>query len=236
MKLSGMPMSGNNRITIAIDGPAASGKSTTARRVARELGYTYIDTGAMYRAVTLKAVRKGIPVEDRRGVAGVAQEIQIEFGKNNDRTVIFVDGEDVSEEIRTPEIDREISPVAANPEVREILVKKQQEMGRQGGVVLDGRDIGTVVFPHAELKIFMLASVEERASRRKKELEQKGIPVDRDKVIADIRRRDAADMKRSHGPLKKAPDAVEIDTTRLTIEDQVQRILALAEERINHLK
>ena len=224
-------MSRINKINIAIDGPAASGKSTTAGRVAEEMGYIYIDSGAMYRAVTLKALRQGVPVIHEEAVAKLAQEIQLKFGDNNRKTVIYMDGEDVSDEIRTPQIDSQISPVAANGRVREILVKKQQEMGRCGGVVMDGRDIGTVVFPTAELKIFMIAGVEERAVRRQKELEQKGVKVELEKIIADIRYRDKQDMQRSHGPLKKAEDAVEIDTTKLTIEQQVEKILKLAKER-----
>jgi cytidylate kinase len=220
------------KITIAIDGPAASGKSTTAREVAQRLGYIYIDTGAMYRAVTLKALENQVNVHDINKVAELAEKVKIEFGKNNQKTIIYLDGKDVSDDIRAPRIDQQISPVAANPEVRKVMVKKQQEMGRHGGVVLDGRDIGTVVFPKAELKIYMLASVEERALRRKREMEQKGLEIDLDKIENDIRYRDRQDMGRSHGPLKKAEDALEIDTTRLTIEQQVDLILKLAKEKI----
>jgi cytidylate kinase len=221
------------KITIAIDGPAASGKSTTAREVARRLGYIYIDTGAMYRAVTLKALEEKVSVHDTDKIAELAEKVKIEFGKNNRKTIIYLDGRDVSDEISTPRIDQQISPVAANPKVRRVMVKKQQEMGRQGGMVLDGRDIGTVVFPNAELKIYMLASVEERAMRRKLEMEQKGLEIDLDKVVQDLRYRDQQDMGRSHGPLKKASDAVEIDTTRLTIEQQVDLIFKLAKEKIS---
>ncbi len=222
------------KITIAIDGPAASGKSTTARRVARELGYTYIDTGAMYRAVTLQALRENVPVRTETGVAQIAEGIDLQFGKDPEKTVLFMNGEDISEDIRTPEIDAQISPVAANPEVRKILVKKQQEMGRDGGVVLDGRDIGTVVFPAAELKIFMIAGVRERAERRKKELEQKGLKIDLQEVMDEIRRRDKEDTGRSHGPLKKADDAIEIDTTDLSIPEQVRLILEMARKKIQN--
>lgn len=221
----------HKKIIIAIDGPAASGKSTTARGVARQLGYVYIDTGAMYRAVTLKALQKGVSFYEEEKVAKLAEVTRLEFGANDERTTIFMDGEDVSEAIRTPEIDKQISPVAANPDVRQILVKKQQEMGWRGGVVLDGRDIGTVVFPQAELKVYLIASSDERAVRRQKELEQKGIEIDLEEVIEDIHYRDKQDMERSHGPLKKAPDSVEIDTTGLTIEEQIRIILDLAHER-----
>ncbi|MEJ2051130.1 MAG: (d)CMP kinase [Calditrichota bacterium] len=192
----------------------------------------YIDTGAMYRAVTLKALEEEISVRDINKVAQLAEKVKIEFGKNNQKTIIYLDGKDVSDDIRAPRIDQQISPVAANPEVRKVMVKKQQEMGRHGGVILDGRDIGTVVFPKAELKIYMLASVEVRALRRKREMEQKGLEIDLDKIENDIRYRDRQDMGRSHGPLKKAEDALEIDTTRLTIEQQVDLILKLAKEKI----
>ncbi len=223
------------KITIAIDGPAASGKSTTARRVAQKLGYTYIDSGAMYRAVTLLALRKGIDVNDFPAVAQIARGADIRFRRDGHpgQTVIYLNGEDVSREIRTPEIDRNISPVAANPQVREILVRKQQELGRQGGVVMDGRDIGTVVFPRAELKVFMLASAEERARRRQKELAEKGIQVPLEEILQEIQRRDWEDMNRTHGPLKKAPDALELDTTNLTIEQQVEQIVKWARERMD---
>jgi len=221
------------KIIVAIDGPAASGKSTTAREVAKKLGYTYIDSGAMYRAVTLRALQEKVPVEAQQQVAELAQKMELKFGWNNARTIIYMDGEDVSEKIRTPLIDQKISPVAANPLVRRILVRKQQQLGRVGGVVMDGRDIGTVVFPQAELKIFMIARVQERALRRQKELEQKGMKVDLEKIIADMEYRDQQDAGRSHGPLKKADDAVEIDTTGLTIPEQVDRIYRLAMEKIS---
>jgi len=221
-----------NKITIAIDGPAASGKSTTAREVAKKLGYTYIDSGAMYRAVTLNALRKNIPVGDGEKIAGMAKELELQFGRNDSKTVIYMDGEDVSEKIRTPEIDQNISPVAANPAVRLIMVQKQRAMGKEGGIVMDGRDIGTVVFPKADLKIFLQATVQERALRRKKELEQKGAKINLDKVVFDIEYRDRQDSSRNHSPLLKAEDAVEIDTTRLTIEQQIGKILELATLKI----
>jgi len=222
----------NKKITIAIDGPAASGKSTTAREVARRLDYTYIDSGAMYRAVTLKALQEGVSVQNFKKVGEIAEKIHITFEKHDEKTIIYMDGIDISEEIRKPLIDQNISPVAANRAVRKILVEKQQELAKEGGVVMDGRDIGTVVFPNAELKIFMLASMDERAVRRQKEMEQKGIAIDLNKVIDDIQFRDNQDATRNHGPLKKAPDAVVIDTTNLSIEEQVDNILKLACEII----
>jgi len=226
---------GNKKITIAIDGPAASGKSTTAREVARRLDYTYIDSGAMYRAVTLKALQNGINVNNFKKIEEIAEKMHITFEKSNEKTIIFMDGIDVSEEIRTPQVDQYISPVAANPGVRKILVKKQREMATTGGIVMDGRDIGTVVFPKAELKVFMIASVKERAIRRKKELEQKGILIDKDKVVQDIQYRDQQDASRNHGPLKKAPDAIEIDTSKMSIPEQVEKILELARGKLSAL-
>ncbi|NOQ96757.1 MAG: (d)CMP kinase [Calditrichae bacterium] len=221
-----------NKITIAIDGPAASGKSTTAREVARRLGYTYIDSGAMYRAVTLKALRENISVDNGEKIAGMSKQLELQFGRNDSKTVIYMDGEDISEKIRTPQIDQNISPVAANPAVRLIMVQKQRAIGKEGGIVMDGRDIGTVVFPNADLKIFMQATVQERALRRKKEQEQKGIKINLDKVVSDIEYRDQQDSTRNHGPLLKAEDAVEIDTTRLTVEQQIGKILELAKLKI----
>lgn len=232
-KIPGEKDTPQKEITIAIDGPAASGKSTTARAVANKLGYVYIDSGAMYRAVTLKALETGVNVKDVDLVARIAESIDIAFKKDNEKTIIYLDGKNVSDEIRAPQIDRNISPVAANPKVREILVKKQQKMGQKGGVVMDGRDIGTVVFPNAELKIFMVAGVEERARRRKKEQAAKGIEANLGKIMADIHYRDQQDKNRTHGPLKRAPDAVEVDTTNLSIKQQVEKILMLAADKMS---
>lgn len=216
------------RIKIAIDGPAASGKSTTARLVAEKLHYLYIDSGAMYRAVTLKALRSNISPGDFAKVAGLAEKISIDFKQNDFSTEVYMDGEDVSRAIRTPEVTNNIGPVAANPRVREILVEKQRLLGQAGGVVMDGRDITTVVFPDAELKIYMKASAEERARRRLIELAEKGIPADFQEILQAIIDRDRADSSREHGPLKQAPDAVVLDTTRLTIEEQVEKIYRMA--------
>lgn len=219
---------GHRRIKIAIDGPAASGKSTTAREVARRLGYLYIDSGAMYRAVTLMALRAGVSTSEDEKVADIAAEIKISFRPNEERTEIYVNGEDVSRDIRTPQITANINPVAANFRVREILVEKQQELGKSGGVVMDGRDITTVVFPDAELKIFMNASPEERANRRVSELAGKKLSADYNAVLSSIKERDTADFTRAHGPLKQAADAVVIDTTLKSIEDQCREIYDLA--------
>ncbi len=223
----------HRKITIAIDGPAASGKSTTARRVARRLNYIYIDTGAMYRAVTLAALQNNIPVDDAEQLATLAASIDIELHQNDSDTEIFLDGTDVSRDIRLPEVTQNISPVAANARVREILVAKQQQLGKNGGVVMDGRDIGTVVFPEAELKIFMEASVEERARRRIRELRERGVVMEIGVVESEIRQRDEADQSRDHGPLRKAQDAISIDTTTLSIDEQVEKIVLLARRIIS---
>jgi len=174
-------------------------------------------------------------MDNFKKIEEIAEKMHITFEKSNEKTIIFMDGIDVSEEIRTPQVDQYISPVAANPGVRKILVKKQQEMATTGGIVMDGRDIGTVVFPKAELKVFMIASVKERAIRRKKELEQKGILIDKDKVVQDIQYRDQQDASRNHGPLKKAPDAIEIDTSKMSIPEQVEKILELARGKLSAL-
>lgn len=223
----------NRKITIAIDGPAASGKSTTARRVARKLNYIYIDTGAMYRAVTLAALQRNIPVDDAKQLADLTESLDIELHQNESDTEVFLNGTDVSRDIRLPEVTQNISPVAANARVREILVAKQQQLGKNGGVVMDGRDIGTVVFPEAELKIFMEASVEERARRRIRELRERGVVMEIGVVESEIRQRDEADQSRDHGPLRKAQDAISIDTTTLSIDEQVEKIVLLARRIIS---
>lgn len=220
-----------NRIKIAIDGPAGSGKSTTAKEVAKRLGYVYIDSGAMYRAVTLNAIERNIPTTDDKRMVEIAANTRIEFKTDNSQTIILMEGRDVSNLIRTPEVNNRINPVAANPEVRRILVKKQQELGKDGGIVMDGRDIGTVVFPDAELKIYMEASAEERAKRRFLEFKAKGIGIEYEEVLEEIKTRDRADTSRKHGPLRVAPDAVVLDTTNLSVDEQVEKVLELAKER-----
>ena len=224
------------KIKVAIDGPAASGKSTTAREVAKRLKYLYIDSGAMYRAVTLKALQLGVPTTAADKVAEIAGNVTIEFKQNDLLTEIFMDGKDVSKAIRFPKVTQNINPVAANPLVRKILVEKQKLLGKDGGVVMDGRDITTVVFPDAELKIFMKASAEERARRRVNELEKNGVAANFKKVLEEIENRDQADFTRKHSPLTQAPDAVVIDTTRLSIEEQVEEIYQLAFNIINQKK
>jgi cytidylate kinase len=220
-----------HRINIAIDGPAASGKSTTARLVARKLGYLYIDTGAMYRALTWAALRDHADIQDASVITKLARKSKIELRYNGNDILTFLDDENVSAEIRLPEVTDVISIIAAYGDVREIMVRKQQEMAREGGVVMDGRDIASVVLPGAEVKIFMIATVDERARRRYDELLRRGVPVDYDDIRTEIEKRDHLDSSRAVAPLKPTADAVMLDTTGMTIEQQVQFILDAAAEK-----
>lgn len=220
---------------VAIDGPAGSGKSTTARLAAQRLGYLYLDTGAMYRAVTLKALREGVDVRDEEQVAKLAEDARIDLVMRDGKLTVLLDGEDVTEAIRMPEVNRNIGPVADNPEVRRILVERQRQMGARGGVVAEGRDIGTVVFPDAEVKLFLTALPHERARRRHKELLGKGVNLPLSNVLEEIEKRDQEDMSRPVGALRKAPDAIELDTTGLSVEEQVAEVVRLAREAENRL-
>lgn len=220
-------------IIIAIDGPAASGKSTTAKLVAERLGYLHIDTGAMYRAMTLKVLRTQISSQDWTSIAKLAGVTSITLEKNKKNLIdVLLDGEIVSDEIRLPEVTNNVSNVSTVSTVRSLMVQEQREMGKDGGIVLEGRDIGTVVFPDAELKIFMIADPRARAVRRKKELEQKGVDVTLDELEKEIRERDKIDSSREVSPLTKADDAITLDTTELTIEQQVEFIVSRAKEII----
>lgn len=212
------------KLIIAIDGPAGSGKSTTAKLLAEKLGYLYIDTGAMYRAVTLYAIRNGI-IGNEKKITELAEKLNIELKFENGKTQVFVDGNDVSEEIRSLEVNQNVSPVSKIEGVRKVLVQKQKEMGRNGGVVMEGRDITTVVFPNADVKVFLTATIDERARRRALEFAQKGQQVDLDKVKQNISERDKIDSSREVSPLTKSDDAIEIDTSNLSIEQQVSLIL-----------
>lgn len=215
------------RPIVAIDGPAGAGKSTVARRLAATLGYTYIDTGAMYRAVALAAARRNVPLDDAERLSALASDLRFAFA-NGERPRLLVNGEDVSGEIRTPEISRGSSLVSRWPGVRAALVRQQQRMGEAGGVVMEGRDIGTVVFPNARVKIFLTATVEERARRRCAEME--GSPS-LEEVRREVEERDRRDMEREHSPLRKADDAVEFYTDGLTIDEVVERLAGLVRER-----
>lgn len=218
------------KIIIAIDGYAACGKSTTAKAVASELNYTYLDSGAMYRAVTLYFIENHINITDPKAVAKGLQEIDIEFHLNNDNGYFetFLNGLNVEGEIRRMEVSEKVSDVSALPEVRKAMVAIQHKLGKKKGIVMDGRDIGTYVFPDAELKIFMVASMEARAFRRQQEFLESNYLINLDDVKQNLIERDQKDTTRQVSPLKKAEDAIEIDTTHITIEEQVEKIIELA--------
>lgn len=217
------------KIIVAIDGYSSSGKSTMARRLAREVGYFYVDSGAMYRAVTLYAIRHGLAADgkvDADALCRALPEIGISFSLDDDGNQhTLLNGEDVEREIRGMQVSEMVSPVAAIPEVRRRLVKMQRSYGRDKGIVMDGRDICTTVFPDAEMKVFVEASPEVRAKRRMLELEEKGSPVSYDEVYANICERDRIDTTRAESPLRKAPDAMVLDNDNLTREEQMDWLL-----------
>lgn len=219
-------------LIIAIDGPAASGKSTTAQLLAEKLGYVYIDTGAMYRACALKAKKMGIDINDEESIRELLDDIDIRIENHNSKNRIFLDGEDVSEDIRADDISALASAISAIPAVRYKMVELQRKMGEKGGVILDGRDIGTFVFPTAEVKFFLTASPEVRAKRRWLELQQKGINKDFSEVLADLVKRDNNDSQRALAPLKKADDAIEVDTSNMTIEEQTDYLYQIIRSRM----
>lgn len=219
------------RITIAIDGPAASGKGTAARQLAEAIGYAYIDTGAMYRSVALAALRAGLDMRDNEAVGALAQRIDIGFAWRDGRLQVRLDDEDVSAAIRDEAVGAGASAVATLPAVRAALLDQQRSLGAAGGVVMDGRDIGTVVLPEADLKVFLDARLTERARRRHEELTGRGLSVTLEEVQADIASRDAQDRGRETAPLRAAADAVVVDSTDLSPKEVVQRVLALVQER-----
>ncbi|HHF53322.1 MAG TPA: (d)CMP kinase [candidate division WOR-3 bacterium] len=220
-----------NNLKIAIDGPAGSGKSTTAKLVAKALGLLPIDTGAMYRAVALKVIREKIDPYDEEKVGEIAGKVNIEQKLENGEIHTYLDGEDVSTAIRTPEVNNTVSIISAYPGVRKKMVELQRKLAKAGGVVLEGRDIGTVVLPDADLKVYMIASLEERARRRLKELREKGMDVSLKDVKQEILMRDEMDSKREYSPLKIPEDAFILDTTNLTVEEQVEKILKEVDRR-----
>ncbi|NWF93435.1 MAG: (d)CMP kinase [Syntrophaceae bacterium] len=222
----------SRQLTIAIDGPSGAGKSTVARSLAARLGYIYIDTGAMYRAVALKARERAIAPGDEDRLARLASEISISFVSKGEEIRVFCEGEDVTEAIRLPEISRLASEISKERGVREALVQKQREMGSKGRVVLEGRDIGTVVFPNADVKFYLDADIEERGRRRFNELVQKGVQVDFEETLQEVKQRDREDMARVHSPLRKAEDAVVIDSTSLSVEEVVEEMARIVEERM----
>jgi len=217
-------------LVIAIDGPAGAGKSTVAKIIAERLGYIYIDTGAMYRALTLKALSKNYNLEDEKELGDLAGSTDIKLVKEGENNLVILDGEDVTAEIRDNKVSNNVSVVAKVAKVREEMVKLQREMAQSGGVVMDGRDIGTVVLPDADIKIFLTASVEERAQRRYDELIEKGEDVNLEQIEAEIIRRDNIDKNREVAPLTEAEDAIYVDTTKLDIGQVVEEILNICQE------
>ncbi len=219
------------KLIIAIDGPVGSGKSTVARRAAELLGYLHLDSGAMYRAVALGALRAGVGLDDAAGLERVARAARIELEMDGAARRVLLDGEDVTERLRVPEMSQQASRVALVPGVRSVLVATQQRMGAAGGIVVEGRDIGTVVFPHAELKIFLDADIEVRARRRWLEYEQKGRPTDLPRMIQEVEERDHRDRDRAASPLRRAADAVYVDCSAMEAEEVARLVALLARER-----
>lgn len=228
------------KITIAIDGYSSTGKSTVARRLAKELGYIYVDTGAMYRAVTLYMMRKVFVSESNFNKEAILRHlpfVDLEFKMNEStgKADMYMEEENVEQEIRYMEVSKHVSRVSAIPEVRKKLVEQQQEMGKEKGVVMDGRDIGTVVFPNAELKLFMTASTQKRAQRRYDELKARGEDVDFDEVEENVKERDYLDSTRKDSPLRKADDAIEFDNSNLGLEEQFEKVLEIARKKIKEV-
>ena len=219
------------KLIVAIDGPVGSGKSTAARRVAELLDYVYIDTGAMYRALALKAIRRGVGLEASEPLSGLARDTRIDLSAAGGVQKVTLDGEDVTAEIRTPEVSQAASRIAVIPEVRRVLVAEQRRAGAAGGVVMEGRDIGSVVFPDADLKIYLSASAEVRARRRWSEHQAKGEDVDLARTLEEVHERDRRDRGREASPLIRAEDAVLVDSSAMDAEEVARLVALLARER-----
>ena len=221
---------------VAIDGPSGAGKSTVAKAVAKELGFSCLDTGAMYRAIAWQALQNGVSLDDEAALGEIARTYEIAFGHVEGDPVpkrVFIGDAEVTDAIRTAEIDRAVSPTSAEPSVRAALLDQQRRIGNAGDYVVEGRDIGTVVFPDAAVKVFLTASDEERAHRRVRQNVDRGIgSIDYEEVLADLRRRDAADSSRATAPLRASEDAVQIDSTSHYIEEVIDQICALAREKM----
>lgn len=222
----------NNIINVAIDGPAGAGKSTVSRAAAKAVGYIYVDTGALYRAVGVNALRKGVDTKDKPAVAATLSDISVDLVFENGEQKVLLNGEDVSVEIRTPPASMAASDVSAVPEVRAFLFDLQRDIAKRNNCVMDGRDIGTVVLPDAQVKIFLTASPEERAMRRYKELIEKGSNVDYKEVLEDLIQRDYNDSHREIAPLKPAEDGVILDTTGLNLEESIDEIIRIIKENV----
>lgn len=214
----------NSKLQVAIDGPASAGKSTVAKLVATRFSYIYCDTGAMYRSTTLKAIRNNLPLDDEQVILNMLNDTEITFEPGEKQQKVFLDGKEVTNDIRQEDVTNNVSTVASLGAVRAELVERQQEIAAKGGIVMDGRDIGTTVLPNAEVKIFLIASVEERADRRFKDNEEKGIHVPLEQLKKEIEERDYKDSHREVSPLTKADDAIEIDTTSMSIDQVVDAI------------
>ncbi len=217
---------------IAIDGPSGAGKSTTAKILARRLNYKYIDTGAMYRAVTLQALQKNIDFSAKKEIVNLANKLDIDFSfpDAEGKVKVYLEGKEVSDELRTAEVDKNVSEIASIPKVREIMLIKQRELAKTDSVVMDGRDIGSRVLPEADLKIYLTANLTTRAERRKEELHNRGEKLDLEKVKCDLNERDKKDQNRDHSPLTKAEDAIEVTTDNKTPQEVVEEICRLLEE------
>ena len=220
-------------ISVAIDGPSGAGKSTLAKQLAAELGFIYVDTGAMYRSIGLYGMRKGIDIKDPVQVEGVLSEINISLAFQEGTQHIYLNNEDVSEKVRAEQAGMAASVVAKQPAVRQFLLELQRDMAEKNNILMDGRDIGTVVLPNATVKIYLTASVEARANRRYKELQEKGNPETFEKVKKDIEERDWQDMNREISPLKKAADAMEVDTSALNLQQSFDVLLDLIRQKAN---
>jgi cytidylate kinase len=218
-----------SKLIVAIDGPVGSGKSTVARRVAELLGYTHLDSGAMYRGVAWKALRDGVPLDSPAQLAALAEAVRIDLVPCDGKLRVILDGEDITDLIRTPEVSHAASVVAVVPGVRHPMVAEQRRAGARGGIVMEGRDIGSVVFPHADLKIFLDASPKVRAERRLLELKEKGEEIELDQVLADVRQRDRRDRERKMSPLVRADDAVVVDNTAMDAEETARVIVLCAQ-------
>lgn len=221
------------KFNIAIDGPASSGKSTVAKILAKDYGFIYTDTGAMYRSVTYLAIKHQVAFADEMGLVNLIAKYPITFSQSPAGQLVFCDGEDVTQAVRSPEVTNNVSEVSAHAKVREELVRQQQKIAKDGGVVMDGRDIGTQVLPDARVKIFLVASVDERAQRRYSENLEKGIPTDLETLKKEIQQRDYLDSHREVSPLKQAEDAVLIDTTGMGIDDVVAAIKKVVADQVD---
>ncbi|UQS86563.1 (d)CMP kinase [Nicoliella spurrieriana] len=222
------------KLQVAIDGPASAGKSTVAKLIAKQFGYVYCDTGAMYRSITLKVIQEGIKLDDEPKIVSILDNTTIGFEPGQPQQLVFLDHQDVTNQIRSEQVTNSVSTVAALPGVRKNLVDQQRKIASHGGVIMDGRDIGTTVLPNANLKIFLVASVSERAERRFKDNAEKGIHTPLKELAAEIETRDYKDSHRKVSPLIKASDAIEINTTQMSIQDVVTEISKLMKNKLNN--